>query len=70
MPVKESISRADLWLLNSERGLIRNIQKHYFKDDSPLHICEVLRAGIYALGKIPEDQAQEIVDKLVRLKKR
>lgn len=68
--VKEEIVRADLWVLRSERGLITEIQKRYFKKDGPLRISEVIRAGIYALDKLPDTQAQEIVDNLVRLKQR
>jgi hypothetical protein len=68
--VKEEIVRTDLWILKSERGLIGDTQKQYFKDDGPLHISEVLRTGIYALDKLSEEQVQEIMDGLVRLKKR
>lgn len=67
---KEEIVRADLWVLKSERGLITDIQKRYFKEDGPLRISEVIRAGIYALNKISNTQAQEIVDNLIRLKQR
>jgi hypothetical protein len=67
---KEEIVRADLWVLKSERGLITDIQKRYFKEDGPLRISEVIRAGIYALDKIPDTDAQEIVNTLIRLKQR
>jgi hypothetical protein len=67
---KEEIVRADLFILESERALITNFQKRYFKEDGPLHMCEVLRAGIHALVKLPEKQLQEIVNALVRLKQR
>jgi hypothetical protein len=68
--VKEETVRADLWILKSESSLIKDIRKQYFKGDRPMHKCEVLRAGIYALRKLSEGQVQEIVDNLVSLKKR
>lgn len=67
---KEEIRRADLFILKSERGMISDFQKKYFKDDEPLRMCEVIRVGIHALSKLPEKQLQEIVDSLVRLKQR
>ncbi|MDQ3820925.1 MAG: hypothetical protein M3362_25020 [Acidobacteriota bacterium] len=68
--MKEPIVRADLWILKSESILISDILKRFFKGDRPLHKSEVLRAGIYALHKLPDGQVQEIVNSLVSLKKR